>query len=278
MVVKFLCYVALYTAITIMLSIYMPDITNVFALVVGVGITVLASRLAHRFEKRTSVYGSLAWSSGLFLLFFLVYYSYGAVSDVFVYIIYIVFLLLGLASIAVVGAKDYRVVLQNVSSVYVALGVVFGIVTAWFAYAIPCSVESTIPIIGITTSVDPVAMLVLMIFIVAIPEEFMGRLFAFHVGATTLDIYSGAIAATVLGYALHAITRYPNFMVLAIVTVVWSLITAFYVYTRSLVGAVVYHAVYNTVIICSSMYGVLPVFYVTLPIVIALSVLIVRGG
>ena len=277
MVVRFLSYVALYAAIAIMLSIYMPDIVNVFALVVGVCCVVIAARLSGRFERRVySVYGSLSWSSGLFLLFFLTYYAVYS-GDVFVYILYLMFLLLGLGSIGVIGAKDYRAVLQNVSVKYIALGVVFGVVTAWFAYAIPCSIAPTVGFIG-SASIDPVTILILMMFIVAIPEEFMGRIFAFHVGAVNLDLYSGAIASVVLGYALHAITRYSNLMVLAVVTVVWALITAFYAYTRNVTATVVYHTIYNVVVICSSIYGVLPVFYVTLPIVIGLAAYVVRGG
>jgi hypothetical protein len=90
MVVRFLSYVALYAAIAIMLSIYMPDIVNVFALVVGVCCVVVAARLSGRFERRVySVYGSLSWSSGLFLLFFLTYYAVYS-GDAFVYILYVI--------------------------------------------------------------------------------------------------------------------------------------------------------------------------------------------
>jgi len=271
MLVRILSYIALYSAISIMLSLYIPDAINVVTIVLSIAVVVFAAVRGGRFDRRvSSVYGSLAWSSGILLLFFVTYFAVVS-AGVFTYVLYSLFLLFGLA-ISVIAAKNYGAVLQNVSSVYAVYGVVFGIVTAWFACAVPASVLPVIGSVDGVVSVDSVfSIAILMMYLVAIPEEFMARLFAFHIGASTVDVFSGAVAAVVLGYALHAITRYPNFVVLAIVTVVWGLITAFYAYTRSLVGAVLYHCVYNVVVICMYIYGVLTTFIVTLPIVASLA-------
>ena len=278
MVLKLLAYLALYSAVAIMLSVYPPDVLSIAAVAIGAAVTYAAARCGGRFERRvTSVYASLAWSSCMLLVFFVTMFTISSGLDVAPFLLYVLFVLLGVSLAAVVGAKDYRAVMQSVSLRYAALGALLGIVVAWAAYAVPISV---VPVVGVSTpALDVVTcVFVLMLYLVAIPEEFMGRVFAFHVGATTVDLASASVAAAVLGYALHAITRYPAFGVLALVTVVWSLVTAFYAYTRSLVGAVLFHAVYNTVVTLMFSYGVLPVFIPSLVVAAALAVYIARGG
>lgn len=278
MVLKLLAYLALYSAVAIMLSVYPPDVLSIAAVAIGAAVTYAAARCGGRFERRvTSVYASLAWSSCMLLVFFVTMFTISSGLDVAPFLLYVLYVLLGVSLAAVVGAKDYRAVMQSVSLRYAALGALLGIVVAWAAYAVPISVA---PVVGVSTpALDVVTcVFVLMLYLVAIPEEFMGRVFAFHVGATTVDLASASVAAAVLGYALHAITRYPAFGVLALVTVVWSLVTAFYAYTRSLVGAVLFHAVYNTVVTLMFSYGVLPVFIPSLVVAAALAVYIARGG
>jgi hypothetical protein len=278
LILKLLAYLALYSAVAIMLSVYPPDVLSIAAVAIGAAVTYAAARSGGRFERRvTSVYGSLAWSSCILLVFFVTVFTIRSGLDVAPYLLYVLYVLLGVSLAAVVGAKDYRAVLQSVSLRYAALGALLGIVVAWAAYAVPISVA---PVVGVSTpALDVVStVFVLMLYLVAIPEEFMGRVFAFHVGAATVDLASASVAAAVLGYALHAITRYPAFGVLALVTVVWSLVTAFYAYTRSLVGAVLFHAVYNTVVTLMFSYGVLPVFIPSLVVAVALAVYIARGG
>lgn len=276
MVLKLLAYLALYSAVAIMLSVYPPDVLNIAAVAIGAAVTYAAARCGGRFERRvTSVYASLAWSSCMLLVFFVTVFTISSGLDVAPFLLYILYVLLGVSLVAVVGAKDYRAVMQSVR--HSALGALLGIVVAWAAYAVPISVA---PVVGVSTpALDVVTcVFVLMLYLVAIPEEMLGRVFAFHVGATTVDLASASVAAAVLGYALHAITRYPAFGVLALVTVVWSLVTAFYAYTRSLVGAVLFHAVYNTVVTLMFSYGVLPVFIPSLVVAAALAVYVARGG
>jgi len=276
LVLKLLAYLALYSAVAIMLSVYPPDVLNIAAVAIGAAVTYAAARCGGRFERRvTSVYASLAWSSCMLLVFFVTVFTISSGLDVAPFLLYILYVLLGVSLVAVVGAKDYRAVMQSVR--HSALGALLGIVVAWAAYAVPISVA---PVVGVSTpALDVVTcVFVLMLYLVAIPEEMLGRVFAFHVGATTVDLASASVAAAVLGYALHAITRYPAFGVLALVTVVWSLVTAFYAYTRSLVGAVLFHAVYNTVVTLMFSYGVLPVFIPSLVVAAALAVYVARGG
>jgi membrane protease YdiL (CAAX protease family) len=282
MVVRFICYFALYAAIAIMLSMYIPDALAAVGIVVGVVVTYLAALYGKRFRYRvTSVYGGLMWASGLLLLFYLTYYAILSGVDAMTYVLYAVFVVFGVSAAAVVGAKEYAAVLQNVRVDYVLLGVVCGVVAGWFAYSIPCSI---LPVVGL---VEPLAstgslgfdlvtvVFVVMLFIVAIPEEFI-RLFAFHIGGVTVDLFSGGLAATVLGYALHAITRYSNPSVLLVVTLVWALITAFYAFTRSLIGSIMFHAVYNTVVVFMYV-DVLATFLVSLAIAAACLVFVVKG-
>jgi hypothetical protein len=270
---RILAYIALFAAVVLMLSIYVPDAVAAASIVVGVAITYLAARYSGRFTHMPSVYGSLSWSSGLFLLFLLTYFAVMSGEVVWAAALYTIYMALGLGTVAIIGAKEYRVVMQNTRPGDVLLGVLLGILAAWIAYAVPLQVA---PLIGPTTQIlsasdFAVGVFIVMLYIVAIPEEFMGRVFAFHAGATTVDLFSASVAATILGYALHAITRYPNTAVLALVTLVWSLVTAYYAWTRCLLGSVLMHAVYNTLIVLMYEYGALPVFIPSLVAAIAIA-------
>ena len=280
MIGRVIAYIALYAAMGIMLGIYIPDAVAAAAIVVGAAVTYLAARYSRRFEHVASAYGSLAWSSGLFLVFLLTMYAVGSGEVVWGPALYTMYIALGLATIGIIGAKEYRAVMQNTRTRDVLLGVLLGIVIAWLAYAVPLQVA---PLIGPTVNVLSVGDLatgifITMLYIVAIPEEFMGRVFAFHAGATTVGLFSASVAATVLGYALHAVTRYPDVGVLAVITIVWSLVTAYYAFTRCLLGSVLMHAVYNTMIVLMYEYGALPVFIPSLFVAVVVAVYIVRGG
>jgi len=279
MIGRVLAYVALYAAIALMLGIYRPDAVAAAAMVVGAAATYLAAMYGKRFEHVASAYGSLSWSSGLFLLFLLTLHAVLSREPVWASALYAIYTVLGLATIGIIGAKEYRAVMQNTRLRDVLLGVLLGIVAAWLAYAVPLQVA---PLIGPTAqvlSVDAaVGLFIVMLYIVAIPEEFMGRVFAFHAGATTVDLVSASVAAAVLGYALHAVSRYPNTAVLAVITLVWCAVTAYYALTRCLFGSVLMHAVYNTVIVLMDVYGALSVFIPSLVVAAAMAIYIVRGG
>jgi hypothetical protein len=280
MIGRVIAYIALYSAIALMMSVYAPSVEAAFAVVAGALVTYAAARLGNRFEHVASAYGSLAWSSGLFLVFLLTMYAVGAGGGVWASALYTMYIALGVATVAIIGAKEYRAVMQNTGARDVALGVLLGIMAAWLAYAAPLQVA---PLIGPTAQVLSVvdvaaALFIVMLYIVAIPEEFMGRVFAFHAGATTVDLFSASVAAAVLGYALHAVTRYPDTGVLAVITLVWCAVTAYYAFTRCLFGSVLMHAVYNTLIVLMDVYGALSVFIPSIVAAAALAVYIARSG
>jgi hypothetical protein len=281
MIGRLLAYIALYSAVALMLSVYRPSIEVAFAVVAGALVTYAAARFGRRFEHRVaSAYGSLAWSSGLFLVFLLTMHAVRSGGGVWASALYTMYIALGLGAVAVIGAKDYAAVVQNTRARDVSLGVLLGILAAWLAYAAPLQVA---PLIGPTARVLGLVDLattvfVVMLYIVAIPEEFMGRVFAFHAGATTIDLFSASVASAVLGYALHAATRYPDTGVLAVITLVWCAVTAYYAFTRCLFGSVLMHAVYNTVVVLMYDYGALPVFIPSVVVAAALAVYIARSG
>jgi len=272
MIGRVIAYVALYSAIALMLSIYTPSAEAAFAVVAGALATYAAARLGNRFEHVASAYGSLAWCSGLFLVFLLTMYAVRAGGGVWASALYTMYIALGLGAVAVIGAKEYRAVMQSTRARDVALGALLGILAAWLAYAAPLQVA---PLIGPTAQILSVAdvaagLFIVMLYIVAIPEEFMGRVFAFHAGATTIDLFSASVAAAVLGYALHAVTRYPDTGVLAVITLVWCAVTAYYAFTRCLFGSVLMHAVYNTMIVLMAEFGALNVFIPSLIVAVAI--------
>jgi hypothetical protein len=278
MIGRVIAYIALYSAIALMLSVYTPSIEAAFAVVAGALATYAAARFGNRFEHVASAYGSLAWSSGLFLVFLLTMFAVRAGGGVWASALYTMYIALGLGAVAIIGAKEYRAVMQNTRARDVALGVLLGILAAWLAYAVPLRVA---PLIGHATQVLSIGgfaagVFITMLYIVAIPEEFMGRVFAFHAGATTVDLFSASVAAAVLGYALHAVTRYPDAGVLAVITLVWCAVTAYYAFTRCLLGSVLMHAVYNTVVVLMDVYGALSVFIPSLVVAIAISGYVAR--
>jgi hypothetical protein len=280
MIGRVIAYIALYSAIALMLSVYIPSVEAAFAVVAGALVTYAAARFGNRFEHVASAYGSLAWSSGLFLIFLLTMFAVMAGDGAWASALYTMYIALGLGAVAIIGAKEYRAVMQNTRARDVALGVLLGILAAWLAYAVPLQVAPLIgPTAQILSVVDvAVGLFIVMLYIVAIPEEFMGRVFAFHAGATTVDLFSASVAAAVLGYALHAITRYPDAGVLAVITLVWCAVTAYYASTRCLFGSVLMHAVYNTLIVLMDVYGALNVFIPSMVVAAAIAVYIARSG
>jgi hypothetical protein len=264
-----------------MLSLYVPGAASAVAVVIGVAATYLAARLGRGFEHVASVYGSLAWSSGLFLIFLLTVLAVESGESVWASALYAIYIVVGLGVAAVIGAKEYRAVVQSTRARDVALGVLLGAVIAWLAYAAPLQVA---PLVGPATRIlsigdFAVGVFIIMVYMVAIPEEFMARVFAFHAGATTVDLFSASVAAAVLGYALHAVRYpYPYDGALAVVVLVWCAVTAYYALTRCLLGSVLMHAVYNTVVVLMSVYGALSVFIPSLVVAAALAVYCSYGG
>jgi len=96
----------------------------------------------------------------------------------------------------------------------------------------------------------------LMLFVVAVPEELMARVFYLRMGSAVTDVFSAALLMMVTGYAMHAVTRYDTeygSLVLLVITIVWLIISIAYV-RHGLLASIAAHAVYNTLIF-AEIYG-----------------------
>jgi len=89
-----------------------------------------------------------------------------------------------------------------------------------------------------------------MLFFVAIPEEFLARVFYLKLGSQVLDPYTAGVAMLGCWYALHAVTRwgiYGGDVALFIITLGGVILGVTYM-LYGLFAAVFAHAVYNTLI------------------------------
>jgi len=96
----------------------------------------------------------------------------------------------------------------------------------------------------------------LMLFIVAVPEEIMARVFYLRMGSAVTDVFSASLLTLVSGYAMHAYTRYDlelGTLVLLILTVVWLMLSIAYM-RHGLLASVAAHATYNT-LVTAAIYG-----------------------
>jgi len=97
---------------------------------------------------------------------------------------------------------------------------------------------------------------ILMLFLVAVPEELMGRVFYMRMGSSVTDPFSAGLITLASGYAMHAVTRYDlecGTLVLLVLTIVWLIITIAYI-RHGLLASISAHATYNT-LITASIYG-----------------------
>jgi len=96
----------------------------------------------------------------------------------------------------------------------------------------------------------------IMLFVVAVPEELMARVFYLRMGSAVTDVYTASLLTLVSGYAMHAVTRYSldyGSLVLFVLTVVWLLLSVAYM-RHGLLASIAAHATYNTMI-TASIYG-----------------------
>jgi len=115
----------------------------------------------------------------------------------------------------------------------------------------------------------------LMLFVVAVPEEIMARIFYFRMGSAVTDVFTASLLTLVTGYAMHAYSRYDieyGTLALLVIVVVWLMITLAYV-RHGILASIAAHATYNS-LITAAMYGWEYVVAATLIIlVVAFSVL-----
>ena len=117
-----------------------------------------------------------------------------------------------------------------------------------------------------------------MLFIVAVPEELMGRVFYMKMGSAVTDPFTAGLITLVSGYAMHAVSRYDieyGTLVLFVLTIVWLILTIVYV-RHGLLGSIAAHATYNT-LITAAIYGFTYLIVTTLiMIIIAFGVLYIK--
>jgi len=115
----------------------------------------------------------------------------------------------------------------------------------------------------------------IMLFIVAVPEEIMARVFYFRMGSAVTDVFTASLLTLVTGYAMHAYSRYDieyGTLALLVIVVVWLMITLAYV-RHGILASIAAHATYNS-LITAAMYGWEYVVAATLIIlIVAFSVL-----
>jgi len=227
------------------------------------------------FWLRTSnVYVIASWLSVSLLLY--VFTKAGILTGLSGALIYIVFVLVGVGVVGLLNIdKPKNIVLQHepVEASAFVRGITYGVIS----FALALGVASTVATIDYRTLiVGPVSYaladvfavgveFLLALFIVAVPEELMARVFYFKFGSAVLDPMTAVFITTVVGYAMHAVTRYGieyASAVLLIITAVWTIFTAAYI-RHGLLASVAAHAVYNTMIAALT-YG-----YTTMAIMLA---------
>jgi len=90
----------------------------------------------------------------------------------------------------------------------------------------------------------------MMLFVVAVPEELMARVFYLRMGSAVTDVFTAGLLTMVAGYAMHAMTRYDieyGSLVLLIITVVWLIFSVVYM-RHGVLSSIAAHAVYNTLV------------------------------
>lgn len=180
--------------------------------------------------------------------------------------LYIAFIVVAAALIGLLNEDipKYRLVDHEVSS---SLAFARGIIYGLYAYAIATIILALGIGLGSMSSIAPQILVgpitvqlhelfgigiefLLMVFIVAVPEELMARVFYFKMGSTVLDPVTAALLTLVTGYGMHAVTRYGieyGSLVLFVITLVWLILTICYV-RHGLLGSIAAHATYNTMI------------------------------
>ena len=98
------------------------------------------------------------------------------------------------------------------------------------------------------------AVFLIMLFVVAVPEELFFRVYLYKTGRFAVTTVPAAIVSGAAWFALHAVTRAPDYAALLVLGIVGAVLYAIYG-LYGLVGAVATHAVYNTCIALLSELG-----------------------
>lgn len=92
------------------------------------------------------------------------------------------------------------------------------------------------------------ALFMLMLFVVAIPEELFFRIYLYKVGRFAVTTVPAALVSGAAWFALHAVTRAPDYMALVVLGIVGAVLYAVYG-LYGFIGSVAAHAMYNVGIV-----------------------------
>lgn len=200
--------------------------------------------------------------------------------------VYIVSVLVAIALVGLLNediAENYVLVLEPEHITNATRGAALGSVMFFIALGLAASFNASNVMIGYLSTkllevTDIVPILLLMIFFVAIPEEFLARVFYIGMGSATVGAPLSSLLMIATWYALHAVTRYfadPSGIVLFIITLGGVFLMISYMY-YSYLTAVFAHAIYNTLIYTYFMIGSAATFVVAVCL-IALHVVVSRA-
>jgi len=228
------------------------DIGNVMSLVSalipivgGVGIAVFG---ATRGDKRFTTLSSnavvvTAFASILLPIFLL---SRSIIPTEFGVALYIIFVL---SAVALMDIEDVPIIENEPATVRgFAFGALAGLITSIIVVAF-YGVASKALVVGYIASnafdwFSYLPLFLLMLFVVAVPEELLFRVLLLKVGSYAVNPVVGGLASAVMWFGLHAITRVPDYYALACLGIVYIVITIMY-YLYGFVSAVATHALYN---------------------------------
>jgi len=266
MILRWLGYIFVYAIVIITMIIDYPIILDQFGyataamiLLAPFIIYLTAYNRAAYWVTIRNVYVVAAWISSSLLLY--LFTKYGILNGLTGALIYTMFILVAIGIVGLLNTdKAKYVVLQHepIEFESFARGITYGFISFAAAMAMLrlaiAAVDPRVMLIGPVTSqlaeAGIGAEFLIILFLVAVPEELMARVFYFKFGSAVLDPITASILVAVTGYSFHAVTRYgipEASIVLLILTAVWIILTVSYV-RHGLLGAVAAHATYNTLI------------------------------
>jgi membrane protease YdiL (CAAX protease family) len=192
--------------------------------------------------------------------------------------IYIMFIAV---AVALSDMEDIPVLENEPASVKgFTYGFSVGLVTALAVYYLYHGLGSTSILIGFIPEAlkgyevfaKYLALYFIMLFVVAVPEEIFFRAYLLKAGRFAVTTIPAAIISAAMWFGLHAVTRVPDYLALAmlgLVSIVLYVIYGFY----GLTGSVSAHAAYNVgIVMLVDLVKYMPIEYVVM-IILALALI-----
>jgi membrane protease YdiL (CAAX protease family) len=116
------------------------------------------------------------------------------------------------------------------------------------------------------------ALYFIMLFVIAVPEEIFFRAYLFKAGRFAVTTLPAAIVSAAMWFGLHAVTRVPDYLALAMLGLVSIVLYAVYGF-YGLTGSVSTHAAYNIgIVMLTDLVEYMPIEYVAM-IILALALI-----